>query len=673
MKALWVLSIVLFSHSVMGSMSDEQIFSMSLEELRDVIVTGSTLTPTRVQLVPSAVTVFTRDEIVSMGFDYIDELVNVVPGFQSHRSAQTPLQNPISSRGRLISLEASELLVLIDGQRVDGPRSNGTTVAFPKISLEYIERVEFIRGPGSAIHGSNAMMGVINIVTRSHENQLSIGYGSFNRRQLSLQNNQKVEHIRLDIFAQTQLDDGDDYHLDDTFSSNKIDTDDPRQMGDLMVKISRHDTQLNFQHHEFQTKRFYELDGISNDFNKRNGRFSSVSLKHNFNWLNVDSWLRFSHKETKVRIKAQLIAEGGLAAISTPSSTDALFAIATFDDYTESHIQWHNSMKVNGRGSVQVGVEYRQVQSPQTVTENNFDVGDLASGVFPIRYYGEMLATTSIQGRSERELSAQYVQYQDVFLKRTHLTLGLRNDDVQSLGSQLTPRIGVVQELNESHSIKLLYGEAFRVPSESELFLENNPVLLGNPNLKPETVKSWDLIWMAQWKKSNLSLGYFESHFTDAIVEKPSELGVPRFENSQQDPIKGLEFEMSQQLDTHWKIRTTYTHISEKPDLSYREAERLFSITTNYHQGKWRTNLVLSYHGEREIAAVDDAGDRLQLDSAWLLWTKLSYDINSKMHGYLQVKNLSNKKDYSPTLGAALTQGVPNRDREVLLGLRWDF
>lgn len=673
MKTRWLFFIILFSHFVMGSMSDEQIFSMSLEELRDVLVTGSTLTPTRVQLVPSAVTVFTREDIMDMGFDYIDELVNVVPGFQSHRSAQSSLQNPISSRGRLISLEASELLVLIDGQRVDGPRSNGTTVAFPKISLEYIERVEFIRGPGSAIHGSNAMMGVINIVTRAHENQMSTGYGSFNRRQLSVQSYQKMSHLSLDLFAQTQLDDGDDYHLNDTFSSNKIDTDDPRQIDDLIVKFAWHDTQFNFQHHEFQAKRFYELDGISNSINKRNGQLSSVSLKHNFSWMDVDSWIRLNHKESRVRLSGQLIAEGGLAAISTPSSTDALFVKAVFDDYTESHFQWHNSVQVNDRGSVQVGVEYRQVQSPQTVAENNFDLGDLANGVFPIRYYGEILATTSVQGRSERELSAQYVQYQDVFLNQTHLTLGLRNDDVQSLGSQLTPRIGVVQEFNESHSVKLLYGEAFRVPSESELFLENNPVLLGNPNLRPETVKSWDLIWMAQWKNNNLSLGYFENHFIDAIVEKPSELGVPRFENSQQDPIKGLEFEMSQQLDTHWKIRTTYTHISEKPDLSYREAERLFSITTNYQHGKWRTNLVLSYHGEREIAAIDDDGDRLQLDSAWLLWTKLSYEINSKIHGYLQVKNLSNKKDYSPTLGATLTQGVPNRDREVLLGLRWDF
>ena len=638
-----------------------------------MLVTGSTLTPTPVHLVPSAVTVFTRDEILVMGFDYLDELVKVVPGFQSHRSAQSPLQNPISSRGRLISLEASELLVLIDGQRVDGPRSNGTTVAFPKISLEYIERVEFIRGPGSAIHGSNAMMGVINIVTRAHENQVSTAYGSFNRRQLSVQSYQKLSYLSLDLFAQTLLDDGDDYHLNDTFSSNKIDTDDPRKVDDLIVKFAWQDTQLNFQHHEFQAKRFYELDGISNDINKRNGHLTSLSLKQNFSWLGVDSWFRLNHKESRVRLSGQLIAEGGLSAISTPSSADALFVRAVFDDYTESHFQWHNNVKVNGSGSVQVGLEYRQVQSPKTIAENNFDLGDLANGSFPIRYYAQMLATTSVQGRSQRELSAQYIQYQDVFLNKTHLTLGLRNDNVQTLGAQLTPRIGVVQEFNEGHSVKLLYGEAFRVPSESELFLENNPVLLGNPDLKPETVKSWDLIWVAQWQNCQLSLGYFENHFSDAIVEIPSELGVPRFENSKQDPIKGLEFELSQQLGGHWNVRSTYTHISEKPDLTYREADRLLSITTNYQYEKWNANIVLSYHDTRELAAVDETGKRLQLDAAWQVWTKLDYKITSKMHGYLQVKNLSNKKDYSPTLGAALTQGVPNRGREILLGLRWDY
>ena len=136
MKLYWPLIWVLITEPALAVISDDSLFSMSLEELLQVPITGSTLTEENLLSVPSAVTVYTHQEIKNLGLDYLDELANIVPGFQSSRSAQSQLQNPISSRGRLISLEASELLVLIDGQRVDGPRSNGTTVAFPKISLE---------------------------------------------------------------------------------------------------------------------------------------------------------------------------------------------------------------------------------------------------------------------------------------------------------------------------------------------------------------------------------------------------------------------------------------------------------------------------------------------------------------------------------------------------------
>ena len=171
MKQAFVLCFIFLAQSIMADQSDE-LFSMSLEELLQIKVTGSTLTQENLLSVPAAVTVFSYDEIKRMGLDYLDELANLVPGFQSYRSAQSPLENPISSRGRLNSLEAPEILVMVDGQRVDGPRSNGTTVADPKYTLAYIERVEFIRGPGSAVYGSNAMMGVINIITLSIKSKI---------------------------------------------------------------------------------------------------------------------------------------------------------------------------------------------------------------------------------------------------------------------------------------------------------------------------------------------------------------------------------------------------------------------------------------------------------------------------------------------------------------------
>lgn len=669
-----LLCSILFTHGVIADQSDD-LFSMSLEELLQVKVTGSTLTQENLLTVPAAVTVFTHEEIKRMGLDYLDELANLVPGFQSYRSAQSPLENPISSRGRLNSLEAPELLVMVDGQRVDGPRSNGTTVAYPKYTLAYIERVEFIRGPGSAVYGSNAMMGVINIITRSNVNEVSIAGGSFNRKKLNVQASNDLGPVHMAFFGQSDADDGDNYRLQDTFGADKINTDDPRQTDDFTVKANWEDTSINLQHHRFEVENFYELAGISNNVNHREGTLDSIALKQKFNWLDIESWIQVDHKETNVTLAGQLTEEGDFnhPSASSPPSNDAIYVEAKFHNYSESRLHWHNALNIAEKSHMQFGFEIRKVDAPETIAKNNFDLGDLATGNFPIAYYGDMLPTTTVQEKSTRNISAQYIQVQHSLFDTTDLTLGVRHDDFNKLGSQVTPRFAVVQRVNKRNSIKLLYGEAFRVPSESELHLSNNPVLLGNPDLKPEIVKTWDLIWVGQMKSTAFSLGYFENHFTDAIAEAPTSLATPQFQNTKQDPTKGFELEVSKEFFQSWLVRATYTNIVEIPDESFRQATEFGSFIINYQYKKWNGNIISTWHGERELAALDSNGDRKALSDKSIIDAKIGYHYNAEWEGSLHVKNIMNTEDYAPALGAKLTEGVANRGREALLSIKWSF
>lgn len=672
MSKAYGLCFMLLSHGAMADQVDD-LFSMSLSELLQVQVTGSTLTQENRLSVPAAVTVFTHQEIKRMGLDYLDELANLVPGFQSYRSAQSSLSSPISSRGRLNSLEAPELLVMVDGQRVDGPRSNGTTVVYPKYTLAYIQRVEFIRGPGSAVYGSNAMMGVINIITRSNVNEVSLAAGSFGRKKINLQSSSDLGPVHMELFAQVDADDGDEYRLQDTFAAGMIKTKDPRQTDDITVKANWGDTSVNLQHHNFSVDGFYELAGISNDFNRREGSLDAIALKQNFNWLDVESWVQVSHKETNVTLAGQLTPEGFLTTISTPSSNDALFVEAKFHNYKESRLQWHNAFNMGDKSDLQFGVEVRKVDAPETIASNNFDVGELAAGTFPIAYYDEMLATTPVQGKSKRDISAQYIQVQHAIFDMTDITLGFRHDDFNELGSHTTPRLGLVQTINAQHAIKFLYGEAFRMPSESELNLSNNPVLLGNPDLQPEIVHTWDLIWVGQTQKSAFSLGYFENHFVDAIAEAPTDLGIPQFQNTEQETAKGFELELSYQFSQDWLVRTTYTHMTEIPKESFRQATELGSIIANYQHERWNGNLIATWHGERELVALDTNGNRKVLSDNVMLNTKIGYQHNAEWEGSLHVKNMMDKDDHAPALGATLTEGVINRGREILLDVKWSF
>ncbi len=137
----------------------DELLNMSLDEILEMTITGATRTEQTLKDVPSAVTVFTREQIQQLGIDFLDELANLVPGFQSYRMSDASIFNALTSRGHRIGQASAEVLVLIDGQRVEMPWTSGHVLATPKLPLSQIERVEFIRGPGSAVYGSNAMMG----------------------------------------------------------------------------------------------------------------------------------------------------------------------------------------------------------------------------------------------------------------------------------------------------------------------------------------------------------------------------------------------------------------------------------------------------------------------------------------------------------------------------------
>ena len=197
-------------------------------------------------------------------------------------------------------------------------------------------------------------------------------------------------------------------------------------------------------------------------------------------------------------------------------------------------------------------------------------------------------------------------------------------------------------------------------------------MLLGNPDLDSETVQSIELIWVGQWIDTGISLGYFESHFKGAIVEAVGS-GTRIFENEDQDPSKGIELELAHQLSDAWLMRGTYTNILEKPSLWFHESDQLASVMVNYQQGNWNANLFATYHGHQATPALDSDGKPINLNGYWLLFGKLQYEPAAQWQAFIQVKNLLDKDYFTPATNTNLTEGVPNRGREILTGINWYF
>lgn len=650
---------------------DLGLLALSFEELMQIEVTSSTLTKKTLRTVPSSVTVFTRKEISQIGVDSLEELMNFVPGFQSARQGESSLLRGFSSRGRKIGSAGREILVMIDGLRIDNAWSGGMSSAAPLISLTNVERVEFIRGPGSAIYGSNAMLGVVNIFTVRDVNELGLAYGHNNIRAGHALAAGEYADFKLDAFARGFADDGRDYQVADTFSANRITTSDPQHGLDLQARCRWHQMEVKFMQIKRSSEDFYLLDTLSNGFNNTQIRYNNIAIEQGIAWKPAfESKILINYKWSHIAQGVQLLKAGALAAISAPPSADPLFVKSDIAD-KELRVQMHNDWNMGNNNSLQFGLEYRRPEWEEIKGENNFDFAALSNGSFPVPFYGDFSHYTTAAQPGNMDIWGIYGQYNSAVWKSTVLTLGARYDNYSGIGSRVSPRLGLVYQLTDAQTVKMLYGEAFRAPSVAEMRTINNPIIIGNPNLDPETVKTWELIWMSNWGAIMPAVSYFHNTFKDSIIQ--DSVGTKRlYVNSGTEKNQGIEAELAAQLGEHWYLRTTFTYIFDKPASTFRESEIMASVILNCHLKAWNFNLAANYQGQKQMA-VGSAANLVTLDSFWVLNAKVKYELANHWTIFLQTKNLLDEAYRTPPQGASLQEGIPNRGVEVSGGLIWQF
>jgi outer membrane receptor protein involved in Fe transport len=617
-----------------NSVAADDYLEFSLEQLMQVKISASTLTDKSLRTVPSSVSVFTRAQIQAMGIDTLGELLNFVPGFQDFRQADSGYEYYHSARGRRSDAQAREVLVLIDGQRF---QNEGFSGAFMPITLlSNIEKVEVIRGPGSALYGSNAFTGVINITTRKNTNEVSIHYGNHNNTFGQILYNTTINDYAVDVAAHVFADNGENFRLENTATHKFYDSRDPNAGYGINIKIAG-DTTLWSADQQMQSAReFYVVESSSNQYNEMIKKYSNIQFKKIVNWNDSDSThyiIRYS----------ELVRDIQAGFFTTKANFHG--KLQSFD------FNIINDFLINANHSVQFGLEQRYLQ---------MDKGVLNTGI------GDFLLTNAY----DSNVTGLYAQSQYKVSEKTELTLGARYDNYSNISSAFSPRFGLTQQISDIQTLKLLVGKAFRAPTFADLSVSNNTAIQGNPNLKPETITTWELVWMGNWKHHSLTLTAFDSCVDDAIVQ--GFVGSARqFVNAQSpENSQGVEVEYLAQLASNWQLRTQYSLFNTLPDSAFRQADNLASLILNYQHEKWNINLSANHAGEREMLA---GSDKVTLHSYWLMNSKVQYALGGDENMYVQFKNMLNAKYVTPAQGAAFTQGIPNRGREVSVGFDWKF
>lgn len=562
-----------FNDNPINSENDEfeDDFDDSLEDFYgdEEFVSIATGTKKSIHKAPSVATVITADEIQAMGANTLHQVIETVTGIHTYPSNFNRMNPSYSIRG-IHTAENSQVLVLVNGVRTTFA-FNGAKWNIFDLGVNLIDRIEVIRGPGSAVYGADAYSGVINVITKGTENDFKndagIKTGSFDTKSAWFNYGFQQDDLKLSFNGQWQDTSGDSSRVVQTdllhlfglsgLSNAPGALDTRHRYVDLHAQLDYKGVYANLWHLNIEGGTGAGAAQALSNSDKVTGKQTNIEFGYKTKVtdnLNID--INLFHQQFEDYTYFKIFPAGYIHAdgveytdgfIGAPEGEDTNYGFKFTSTY--SGISQHN---------LRVELGYKDTEEI-TDEAKNFGPGIIQDG--QTTQDGTL---TSVKGTpyiflgdSERQLS--YISLQDewAFASDWEFTAGIRYDDYSDFGSTVNPRLALVWQTQHNLTTKLLYGSAFRAPSFGELFSSNNPVLLGNPDLKPEEIDTWDLAFDYRpnfdWKILFNIYKYKASDLITVVAGKK--------ENALEQDGIGSELEVHWQLNDRFKIKLGYARV----------------------------------------------------------------------------------------------------------------
>ncbi|MFC6337608.1 TonB-dependent receptor [Pseudomonas sp. CCM 7891] len=577
----------------------------------------------------AANTVFTRDDIDRLQPSSVTDLLSRVPGVQVSQAGGRGSLASIYIRGT----KPAQSLVLVDGQRIGNSTSGDSNLQH--LNIQQIERVEVLRGSRSVIYGSDAIGGVIQIFTRrSTESGLQprvhVGFGSNQTWERSLGLSGGDEQTRFNLGAS----------LDETAGINRTHTSYPSD-GDHDAYRNR---SVSFSlSHAFNDDIEAGLNVLDNrgksEFDNPFGRYDAnyqVFQQKPYSQFTVsgvssyvdarinDAWtsrVELSHSENREETLDKLSAERSV-----------------FNTYRNS-LNWQNDLALNEQNSLILGGDWYedQVNSSTTLAE---DSRWNRAAFIQHRFQGQFFSTE----------------------------LGLRRDQNQQFGGQNSWSGTLTLPLNPDNDLLWSYSEGFRAPTFNDLYYPNdNGFQNSNPNLKPETSKSYEVQWRSQLSDtSRLEASLYRTDIKDAIVfasDGPQNIASAR--------INGFEAALKQEL-FGWQGSLGLAIIDPRDRDSGYTLTRRAKRTVSLDLDRQFEQFGVGASWQAVSSSYDDSKNQQRLGGYGLLGLRGSWAVNREIKLDMKVDNLLDK-GYSRTLyqHQGAQYGYREEGRALMVGVTW--
>ena len=480
---------------------------------------------------PAIASVITAEEIRATGAVTLEDALQAVPGLHIVPTAVAYL--PIYVFRGLYAESNPQTLTMIDGVPLTTLYFGHRGRIWPQLPVNAIERIEVIRGPGSAVYGADAVAGVINIVTKDYDSA-SNGFGgrggSFGTGEAWLFQKYAPGVLKtafsLEYFHTDGQKEGVDRDLQTTFDELFGTSASNAPGGVNTGQDTVHSRfSLGYKGLDFRLGYIGGFDvqtgaGFASALDPEGGadtRRITASATYTADVteeLNLTALANIT--DTQEDVESVLFPPGGAVSFGGPPQV-----------FPEGVLGRPKTSERIIRGSL-ISL-YSGIKSHTIRVETGFTYGDLYdvdelknfdTQFTPLNDLVDVSNDPSEVFLLPRTRELYFASFQDEwnFASDWHLTTGVRYDRFSDFGEAINPRVALVWEAAYDLSVKLLYGRAFRAPSFAELFVINNPVVAGTPNLDPEVIDTFELAFDYRLRNDlQLNLNLFYYNLKDAI------------------------------------------------------------------------------------------------------------------------------------------------------------
>lgn len=580
--------------------AEENSVNSNNPKLGEVLVTATKIEGHQSET-GSSTTVITEEEIINSGKRDVMAVLQEVPGISIMQNGSFGGSASLHIRGT----NSGHTLVMIDGVEVNDPMVSDRSFDFAHMLTDNIERIEIVRGAQSTLYGSDAMGGVINIITKKGKGDLNVeasleggSYKTFKETFGLSGSGEKLHYAfnisRMDTDGISKATNGveDDGYENTTFST---------RLGYMPTE----NMDIDFIFRSIDAEYDYD-DGANQDDPNKEGwwknKTAKLSLDHTINTV-WDHKISLSYAETKREYK---------------DSVDEI------DDgpYENSH-NWFNG------------------ESKKVEWQNNFYFADWSTTTAGFEYEEESGFADGINSwdsfaRQKMSNKGYYIQNQFKFNKNLFITPGVRLDDNERVGNEVTYKISGSYLVNSTGTrFKANWGTGFKAPSLYQLYSS-----YGDPTLQPDEGKTFDIGFDQALLSNKMTLGavYFSNKFKSMIGFDMDTYTYMNIDNAE---MEGVEISGSYMPFDALSFSANYTYTRTEDNDTGKELTRRPKNQANFNMNwayneKGNVNLSVGYIGNRW----NDTENTIKMESYSTVDISSFYNLNSNIKLFGRVENL---------------------------------